>query len=93
MSGVDLGAMRSRWAAIVDDEERISFEAWTRRIYDFAKDALAALEEPAEPCKKCGYAGGCMEPWAAVSLDDPGDKVLIPCGTCPACLGAPGGES
>ena len=45
MSGVDLGAMRSRWAAIVDDEERISFEAWTRRIYDFAKDALAALEE------------------------------------------------
>jgi len=48
---------------------------------------------PPEPCAKCGYAGGCMEPWAAVSLDDPSDKVLIPCGTCPPCRAStPQGE-
>ena len=50
-------------------------------------DAVLGEQEatPPKPCAKCGYAGGCMEPWAAVSLDDPGDMVLIPCGTCPAC--------
>lgn len=68
-------------------------EAARDRYRADAEAVLAVVGKAAEPCKKCGYAGGCMEPWAAVSLDDPGDKVLIPCGTCPACLGAPGGES
>lgn len=47
--------------------------------------AERARAEELERIRVGVYAGGCMEPWAAVSLDDPSDKALIPCGTCPAC--------
>ena len=53
--------------------------------------AFAALGEqeatPPEPCRKCGYVAGCMEPWEV------GDGTLIDCGTCPSCrASAPQGE-
>lgn len=74
-----------------DSEIQDALRGWADAI-----DAALGEQEatPPEPCAKCGYAGGCMEPWAAVSLDDPSDKVLIPCGTCPPCRAStPQGEA
>lgn len=76
------------------DQDRADLAMIVDAVNAYAASAPQGEPEPREPCAKCGYAGGCMEPWAAVSLDDPSDKVLIPCGTCPPCRAStPQGEA